>query len=284
VRLLTLFTLISALCSQAAFGWGYVGHRAVGEIAQRHLTPKARQAVSRILNGESLAHASTWADEVRSDAAYKHQDPWHYVDYPIGTSYDPTKASPKGDVIGSLIRIRLELLDPASSHAKKATNIRLMSHFIGDMHQPLHVGNGTDQGGNLCSVTYMDENTNLHALWDEKLIDSMRLSYTELVNFIDTATKAEFTAATAGNFEEWAAESASVREKIYPISVGSTAKSEAPSERTYCRKNTQDPLPDAKLIPKLSFAYRYEHWPLIEKRIRLAGYRLAGQLNEIFAK
>ncbi len=284
MRLLTLFTLISALSSQAAFGWGFIGHRAVGEIAQRHLTPKARLAVSRLLNGESLALVSTWADEVRSHADYKHQDTWHYVDYPIGTSYDPTKASPKGDVIGSLTRIRLELLDPASPQARKATNLRLLAHFIGDLHQPLHVGNGTDQGGNLCSVTYLDESTNLHALWDDKIIDSMRLSYTELVNFIDTATKAEFTAATAGNFEEWAAESASVREGIYPLSVGSTAKLEAPTERTYCRKNTTDPLPDAKLIPKLSYAYRYEHWPLIQKRLRLAGYRLAGQLNEIFAK
>ncbi len=284
MRLLTLITLISALSSQAAFGWGFIGHRAVGEIAQRRLTPKAKQAVSRILNGETLAHASTWADEVRSDAAYKHQDTWHYVDYPIGTAYDPAKASPKGDVIASLTRIRLELLDPGTPQAKKATGIRLLAHFIGDMHQPLHVGNGTDQGGNLCSVTYMDEITNLHALWDDKLIDSMRLSYTELVNFIDTATKAEFTAATAGNFEEWAAESASVREGIYPISVDGEAKIEAPAERTYCRKNTKDPIPDAKLIPKLSYAYRYEHWPLIEKRLRLAGYRLAGQLNEIFAK
>ncbi len=284
MRLFTLFTLISALSSQAAFGWGFVGHRAVGEIAQRHLTPKAKQAVLRILDGESLAHASTWADEVRSDAAYKHQDTWHYVDYPLGATYDPAKASPKGDVIASLIRIRLELLDPGTSRPTKATNIRLMTHFIGDMHQPLHVGNGSDQGGNLCSVTYMDELTNLHSLWDDKIIDSMRLSYTELVNFIDTATKAEFTAATAGNFDEWAAESASVREGIYPISVGNTAKMELPTERTYCRKNTKDPLPDSKIIPKLSYAYRYENWPLIEKRIRLAGYRLAGQLNEIFAK
>lgn len=61
-------------------------------------------------------------------------------------------------------------------------NLRLLIHYIGDMHQPLHTvarfnsdyPNG-DQGGNFFRLEKMQNVTNLHALWD-----SIFLLYPEL--------------------------------------------------------------------------------------------------------
>ena len=55
---------------------------------------------------------------------------------------------------------------------------------MGDIHQPLHAGKKKDLGGNLIRVKWFDERTNLHKVWDDGLIDSQKLSYTEYISFI----------------------------------------------------------------------------------------------------
>ena len=67
--------------------WGKVGHRTVGEIAQRHLTPEATSAVFELLDGESLSSASTWADEMRSNPDFDIYSNWHYVNLPLDKNY-----------------------------------------------------------------------------------------------------------------------------------------------------------------------------------------------------
>src|ERR1700760_5019780 len=71
--------------------WGAIGHRTVGRIAESHLTPKALAGVHDLLGSESLADVSTWADEVRSKPEYKQTGPWHYINLPLGLSYDEFK-------------------------------------------------------------------------------------------------------------------------------------------------------------------------------------------------
>src|SRR5258708_33014438 len=69
------------------FGWGKTGHRVVGQIAENHLSPKAAKAVRELLGVEPLAMVGTWADEIRSDPAWKKAEPWHYVNIPDGETY-----------------------------------------------------------------------------------------------------------------------------------------------------------------------------------------------------
>ena len=75
------------------------GHRVVGEVAQGHLNRKTKRAVSKLLNGQSLAAVSNYADEIKSDRAFKNFSAWHYVNIPSGKNYSEAKPSPNGDLV-----------------------------------------------------------------------------------------------------------------------------------------------------------------------------------------
>src|SRR6476469_8236482 len=79
------------------WAWGQQGHRIVGEIAFRHLSPKAKAAIQKILGVESMALASTWADFIRSDTGYKYLDSWHYIDFDQDLTYSEMKKFLKSD-------------------------------------------------------------------------------------------------------------------------------------------------------------------------------------------
>ena len=76
------------------------------------------------------------------------------------------------------------LIDNSATNVKKQNALKFLVHFIGDIHQPLHVGNGKDYGANNVKVKWFNEPTNLHKIWDEKLIDYQNLSYTEYARFL----------------------------------------------------------------------------------------------------
>ncbi|PSR78194.1 hypothetical protein PHLCEN_2v7526 [Hermanssonia centrifuga] len=66
--------------------WGALGHETVGYVAQQvhqFLAPKALSFVQSSLGSqysESLGPAATWADDVRSEAAYSWSAGFHFVD------------------------------------------------------------------------------------------------------------------------------------------------------------------------------------------------------------
>ena len=75
--ILSLCLLAFAFSSQA-FAWGQTGHRVVGLVADKHLSNKARKAVLRILQDNSLAEVSNWMDDVKSDANFNQTHDWHW--------------------------------------------------------------------------------------------------------------------------------------------------------------------------------------------------------------
>ena len=83
--------------------WGKTGHRVIGQIAQDNLTPKALTAVTELLNGETLATVSTWADEIRSDSSYDYFKIWHYVNMPLDKKYEEVEHTQDNVVIGCLL-------------------------------------------------------------------------------------------------------------------------------------------------------------------------------------
>ena len=84
------------------FPWGKTGHRATGEIAESYLTDKTRLEIKKILNDPSLAVASTWADEMRSNPDFRQYSAWHYVNMPYNVRYADSKKSSKGDVVQAI--------------------------------------------------------------------------------------------------------------------------------------------------------------------------------------
>jgi len=252
-----LLILVLIVHTAAAWGWGQTGHRVTGEVAEHYLSPEAAAAVEQILGSESLARASTWPDFMRADPAEFWQQtarPWHYVTVPAETSYEEVGAPPEGDAYTALAQFGETLRNADASREQRALALRFAIHIIGDLHQPLHVGNDTDRGGNQFTVTYFGEDSNLHRLWDGQLLERMELSYSELASWlladIDHDT---FRAWNQPDARVWITESAALRDRIYP--------------------EDRD----------LSWDYGFEWNATVEQRLAQAGVRIAAWLNATFA-
>ena len=280
MKALVLVLIVSVNYS---FAWGPTGHRVVGEIAEKYLTRKAKRKIKKILDGHSFSRVSNWPDKIKSDPTnYRHTYVWHYMKWPTNQrDYDPNS-------YGSLMKALEENLkvfrNSKEPKAKRSFALKFLVHLVGDLHQPLHVGNGLDQGGNKCRVFFHRKETNLHQLWDEKMIEFTRLSYTEMTNYIDVFDKKSLKEMQKGTFLDWAKESKELRNSVYPPEVvpltGAAKKTAAEKElKSYCNpdQNIQDDI-----IPRLSYDYSYKFMPIVEKRIRQAGIRLAKLINDSF--
>jgi hypothetical protein len=253
-----VFTAILAAStySQMANAWGQTGHRVSGKIAELYLTPEASAYISLILENESLAEISTFADENRSNRAefwQKTASPYHYVTVPTGKTYSEVGAPENGDSYTAIQMYTKTLKDSLASRSDKQLALKMLVHIIADLHQPLHVGNGNDRGGNDLKLAFFWEDSNLHRVWDSGLIDRAQLSYTEWYEFLAPKISAEqakqwYTADPL----VYIAESLEIRDSIYP---------------------NED---------ELSWQYLYDHTPTMKRRLQQAGVRIAAYLNEVF--
>jgi len=255
--LCTLFVTAVVLIS-----WGVTGHRTIGRIAANHLSPQATAAVRELLGNETLAEASTWADEVRNQPDYKHTGSWHYINLPLGLSEPDFEKTVKGmtqeNVYSALLQQEQVLGSTASSKGQKIEALKFIVHFIGDLHQPMHVSREEDKGGNTIQVNYAGAGTNLHALWDSKLLDHLGLDDQQLASTRDHAGAAQVAAWQSDPLIKWIWESYEISSKLY-------AEVDAMNGRS------------------IDDTYYQAHIQIVEQRIEMAGVRLAGVLNRIFA-
>ena len=237
--------------------WGKIGHRTIGEIAERQLTSETREIVRELLDGQSLAVASTWADEMRSNPNFDKYAKWHYVNLPLDKEYGEIEHTQDNVVI--IINQAIDTLkNNSTTRDVKQFYLKYLIHMVGDLHQPLHTGRFEDYGGSKIKVKFKgrkaeETNTNLHVLWDSDMIDDYKMSYTEYADKLmdEFENKSDFP---QGNAEEWADESHSYVHKIYETEAGSY----------------------------LSYDYVYDNLPIVDQRLYQAGTRLGNLLNEIF--
>lgn len=239
--------------------WGLLGHRVVGQIAESYLTPQARKAVKEILGDSSLAIVANWADFIKSDTSYRYLSSWHYLDFKDSLSFADIKKILVNDTTANVYNktqwIIRELKNKKLPKSKQKFYLMLLIHFVGDMHQPLHHGNETDQGGNKIKLQWFGENTNLHSVWDSKMIEDQQLSYTEYAAAINHVTAAQKAQWQKQPMSEWIYESYLVSRDIY-------------------KKTPAD--------SKLGYTYIYNWLAIANKQMLKGGVRLAGVLNEIF--
>ena len=248
-KLLT-FALV-VLTTHVALGWGQTGHRVVGEIAWRHLNKKAQKEVQRILGNESLAMCANYMDLIKSEPHYDSLGAWHYCTIAHGESY--AGAPEEGDVVMA-INHYIDELETGIYAVDEAFALKCLVHLVGDIHQPLHVGNGTDRGGNDVKLEFMWEKTNLHRIWDSGLIDYQQLSYTEYASWIDTAGKDQVTKWQNTVVLDWALESQALHPAVYNY-------------------------PESG---KLSYQYNHDCIAIVNQRLLQAGVRLAAILNALY--
>jgi hypothetical protein len=254
--------LFLVIVSVFFLSWGVTGHRTIGKIAERHLTPAAKAAVRELLGSETLADVSTWADEVRGQAQYRHTGSWHYINLPLGLSYAEFQQRVEGmseeNVYSALQKMEKEVVDPAAPREKKVEALKFIVHFVGDLHQPMHVSRAEDKGGNTVQLNFNGSGTNLHSVWDSKLIDRLGLSYEQLAEKVDHPTPAQVSQWQRDPLIKWMWESYEITGKLY-------AEVDAMKSRA------------------IDDTYYEEHIGTVEDRLEKAGVRLAGVLNSLFA-
>lgn len=245
--------------SSTAYCWGLTGHRIVGEIAQQHLSGKAKKELKKLIGKETLAWWSNWPDFIKSDSSWRHADPWHYVNVPPGLSKDSFVLALKNlevkSLYSQLYATMSELGNKSLPLEQRQVALRFLIHLMGDMHQPLHVGRAEDQGGNKIVVYWFDRKTNLHSLWDTWLLDNQNYSYTEYARLLDIAPRQQADAWKQGSIEDWLYESYLLAAQIYD---------------------------SARMEDKLGYRYNFLYVKLMEEQLLKGGLRLAEVLNRSF--
>lgn len=275
-RPLALILVLAALAvAGPAIAWSALGHKLVGELAQRHLTPAASAEVKRLLAGEpdpSLAGVATWADTLRDqDAArFKQTSRWHYVNFPRGRcDYAAERDCRNGDCVVAAIEAQRRILgDRNQPLAARRDALKFIVHLVGDVHQPMHASDRDDKGGNEFQISlrtgiepeaYARDRyvggvmgTNLHSVWDYYVLAERVLGLDDYADLLDRQPWPPRHDRGAKTAAAWAGES--------------------------CR------LIDARhLYPdghKMDRRYPDAQRALAEERIRIAAYRLATLLNE----
>lgn len=255
---IVLATGLAANC----YGWGAQGHRIIGQIAWHYLSPEAKAGLTELLGDQSLGEAGTWADEVRGDKAYDWARPLHYVNVPRDAeAVDTARDCPNGEcVVGAIRRFRAVVEDKQAPREQRIEALKFLIHFVGDVHQPLHVSYADDRGGNKRALTFMGKKTNFHALWDTGLIEQ-KLAGGDWMKWGDEL-QGTITAETAKNYASstdplaWANETLQI------------------TRRLYSELDNDD----------LGAAYYERNMPVVEDQLERAGIRLATILNAIFAQ
>lgn len=235
--------------------WSKTGHRVIGDVAQAHLTRKARKSIAKLLDGQSLAAVSNFADEIKADTLYRKFSAWHYVNIPKGKTYKEVDPNPYGDLVVAINTCVDIVKDERSSNQDKAFYLKLLVHFVGDLHQPMHVGRLDDKGGNAIQVQWFNDGSNLHRVWDSNLIEQNGMSYSEMAASLPQLSSTQKKAIQEGSLLDWVEESHLVADELYDsVEVGE----------------------------KLYYRYGYVWWPTVEKQLQKGGLRLAKVLNDLF--
>ena len=288
-----LIALTANGASTVVHAWGGQGHRLVGLIAANHLSQVAKRNVQWLLDGQSLAAVASWADQQVSDQ--QQTAPWHYLNIPPGASgYDRDRDCPRQPgvaagaradtwrdcVVDRITYMEQRVADRTLDRADRATALKYLVHFIGDLHQPFHAL-GVGRGGNDVTVRVFGaadcgpsislgttpslprggndrprpSPCNLHSVWDSRLIAHRQLQDQPYVLALERLIgERRWTSQPIGTPAEWAEQS---------WALGKSA---------LVRNDTN-----------IDEAYYQKHIAVIDERLALAGVRLAAVLNRALA-
>uniref|UniRef100_A0A0D9UWC6 Aspergillus nuclease S1 n=1 Tax=Leersia perrieri TaxID=77586 RepID=A0A0D9UWC6_9ORYZ len=290
-----VFTLIAA--PPIAEAWGKQGHIMVCKIAevptfnsclllgcrlQNYLSEKAVAAVKELLPesaGGELSTMCPWADEVRF--RYYWSRPLHYVNTPqvCNFKYSRDCHNSRGQqgmcVVGAINNYTEQLYSYGDSKTSYnlTESLMFLAHFVGDVHQPLHVGFEEDEGGNTIKVHWYRRKENLHHVWDNSIIETaMKDFYNRSLDTMVEALKMNLTDGWSDDISHWenCANKKATCANDYAIESIHLACN-------YAYKDVEQDI-------TLGDDYFFSRYPIVEKRLAQAGIRLALILNRIFGE
>lgn len=324
----------------SAFAWGDRGHQTVGKIASLRINPRTAERVAQILKpGETLANIASWADTVKTrvgktdpdedtnaflqDVAHNERNgEWHYDDLPLGCKdYQTCTGFTLDNDVVHMLNVCIRTLqghpDPDHPFSQRVA-LKLLVHFLGDLHQPLHIGCGfidangpngsiviatdpveikqknlpSDRGGNQLIINA--DGRNLHSFWDFDLVDSLMLTSGQqdsdsLGSFLKSSVQPKSNWNPHGKVSTWAAQWATDsldQSRTYTYeSVKITAQRTITVETRDGQPVMRDGKPVTDIVWDVTRASNYEELnrEVVREQLAKGGYRLAKLLDEIFA-
>ena len=252
-----LFLLLVAFVHTQVLAWGQKGHRIIAQIAYDNLNKQTQKQVDGILGKHGMMYIANWADEIKSDTIYPNSHDWHYQDVHEGMSEEELLAMLKTypEEGGNLFRAMDSLTNVLKINKNDKVALTFLVHLYGDRFCPMHMGYLSDAGGNKVSCKWMGQHTNLHAIWDTKLIDSQGYSYTEYAEFLQNKYAQIKSEIQSLSQEELLKQSYQITSKIYAY----------------------QPQWDGN-----TYHYIYHFVDDMEKQLYTAGIKLSDFLNEIY--
>ena len=231
--------------------WGKTGHGLVAEIAYHFLDDSTKALVKKYINNLSIEEMASWMDENRSNSYYDYMRPWHYIDFEKGEKYEPT---PDKNLLTVLFSAIQELRKMETLKKKRIKeDILIIFHLVGDLHQPLHTGYGSDRGGNSINVRSQNFSSNLHSAWDTQILESEGISLAKCLKTYESFTPQEVDTIKKIQVLRWMYQSRSYLDSVYDFKNGYL-------DQPYIERS--------KVI--------------IQKQLVIAGIRLAAVLTEVF--
>ncbi|CAM6021896.1 unnamed protein product [Sphagnum balticum] len=279
--------------------WGADGHHATCLLAEPLLAPATLKAVRSLLPEYakgSLASLCTWPDDIKWQHQWRWTSPLHYVDTPdFLCRYDYLRDchNEYGDkdmcVSGAInnftsqltsFQLPLDLATPHlmtkhdhPNHYNLTEAILFLAHFVGDIHQPLHVGFTSDLGGNTISVHWYKRKYNLHHIWDSELINTAKQQfYNSSLSVMVDAILLKIGGKWVGETKSWGACA------NHGISCPDVYAAESIS--LACKYAYRNATPGSRLADE----YFLSRLPIVERRLAQGGVRLAFILNRLFAQ
>lgn len=263
-----------------ALAWGPEGHALIADMASMQLTPAATRGVQSLLSLEDhdqLEQIASWAD------AHRHSGTgaWHYVDIPLSaTHYLATRDCPGGRcVVNKLAQFARQLSDPSASDGQRLLALKYVVHFTGDIQQPMHASDNHDAGGNDVKLTYFGRRTNLHQIWDSRILEhALGLHMRPHYEFDHTAVRQQarrlLDNTTAAERRRWS-------DSLNDEDLTSAAIRWANQAHRIAMQDAYGKLPKNR---RGQWATRYQAaaWPAVRRQLQRGGVRLAAVLNAAF--
>ncbi|KAJ8111840.1 hypothetical protein OPT61_g5661 [Boeremia exigua] len=275
--------LAGMAAAPSAYAWGSLGHTTVAYIAQNLVSQDTKKFAQRILNDTSasyLANIATWADSYRYTAEGGFSSPYHYIDAldspPKQCNVNYQRDCPEeGCIVSAIANYSTRAVTKSVGLTEQQKALKWVIHFVGDVHQPLHVEN-LEVGGNLINVTFNGARTNLHAAWDtaipQKLIGNFSLPAAE--KWAATLTN-EIKRGTYKKESKTWAKGLKAKKPV------DTAMRWASDANAFVCSTVVPNGPEAVRNQELSGAYYETAIPVVTKQIAKAGFRLAAWLDAI---
>ncbi len=243
----------------AVLPWGFAGHRVVCEIAFQELDTEARREVLRLTRtyGEyaTFSESCVWADG--QEAKDVHNS--HWVNTEPGDDEITMADCPADCVLRHLESEMAILSDVSGVDANRTRALMFVAHFVGDVHQPLHIAYGSDRGGNNHRITNAAGARNLHSVWDSFFIRNLAQDWRGYgqqlhsdINAIDRTLWADASAL------DWANEAYRIVEDYVYEGLADGGE-------------------------RLGSAYEATNLPTVERQLKKAGVRLGALLNAVLA-